>query len=89
MKIISLNIRGLGAVNKKEWVKELCKREKPDIIGIQETKMKDVSKQLVSKLWGIEDGDFVFVPATGRSGGLLLIWNTRNLKCEFVVKEDN
>jgi exonuclease III len=42
MKIISWNCRGLGSGNKKELFQILVRKESPQILLLQETKMKDV-----------------------------------------------
>ncbi|KAJ9562034.1 hypothetical protein OSB04_007194 [Centaurea solstitialis] len=89
MKIISLNIRGLGDQIKKEWIKELCKKEAPCLIGIRETKLKEISIQSAASLWGLNDGDFDFCEAVGNSGGLLTMWNKNVFHGQFVVKEKN
>ncbi|KAJ9548768.1 hypothetical protein OSB04_021311 [Centaurea solstitialis] len=89
MKIISLNIRGLGNQIKKEWIKEICKKELPCLVGIQETKLKEFSVQSVASLWGVNDGDFEFCEAMGNSGGLLTIWNKNEFHGQFVVKDKN
>ncbi|KAJ9556399.1 hypothetical protein OSB04_011013 [Centaurea solstitialis] len=89
MKIISLNIRGLGNQVKKHWIKELCKKELPCLIGIQETKLKEISLQSVASLWGLNDGDYDFCEAMGNSGGLLTIWNKNVFHGQFIVKDKN
>ena len=38
MKIISINVRGMGEVGKKGWVNSIIRDERPDVIGLQETK---------------------------------------------------
>ncbi|KAJ9559867.1 hypothetical protein OSB04_005027 [Centaurea solstitialis] len=89
MKIISLNIRGLGKKEKSAWLKDLCSKEKPCMIGVQETKLKNFSFQLAANIWGNNELDYVHEQATGRSGGLLILWNTLSFTCEFVLKESN
>ncbi|KAJ9552563.1 hypothetical protein OSB04_016608 [Centaurea solstitialis] len=68
MKITSLNLRGLGMPGKKLWVKELCHKEKPNLIGLQETKMGNWSKEQLGNIWGWDNCDFAHVPAEGSSG---------------------
>ncbi|KAJ9567283.1 hypothetical protein OSB04_003249 [Centaurea solstitialis] len=80
---------GLGNQIKKHWVKEICKKEQPCLVGIQETKLKEISVQSVAALWGMNDGDFDFCEAMGNSGGLLTIWNKNVFQGEFVVKDKN
>ncbi|KAJ9556026.1 hypothetical protein OSB04_010640 [Centaurea solstitialis] len=89
MKIISLNIRGLGSCCKRTWLKEICKIQSPYMLGIQETKLKEVHNIMVLDFWGTLDGDFAHIEASGKSGGLLTVWNKNTFKCEFVIKEDN
>jgi exonuclease III len=42
MKIISWNCRGLGSKGKKEEVGKLIRVEKPSILLLHETKMRDL-----------------------------------------------
>ncbi|KAJ9553114.1 LOW QUALITY PROTEIN: hypothetical protein OSB04_017159 [Centaurea solstitialis] len=69
---------------KKGWVKELCKRESPCLLGLQETKLKEVPMQTVASLWGMNDVDYEFSEAMGNSGGLLTIWNKNMFHGQFV-----
>lgn len=52
MKVISLNIRGMGVVNKKNWVKDICRKEKPNVFRIQETKNRWWNDTQIGALWG-------------------------------------
>lgn len=76
MKISSLNIRGLGAVIKKNKIWSLILAEKIDFMAIQETKMGMIDFSLCQQLWGNIDFYWRFTPACGNSGGILNIWNT-------------
>ncbi|PWA41096.1 hypothetical protein CTI12_AA559940 [Artemisia annua] len=68
---------GLGTDDKVDWIRELCHKEKLDVVGIQETKLRNLDNRLINKLWGSDDVDFVKLDAVGRSGGILTKWDTR------------
>ncbi|KAJ9564334.1 hypothetical protein OSB04_000300 [Centaurea solstitialis] len=61
------------------------------MLGVQETKLKEIHQRLVFDIWGMGDGDFVHVDASGNSGGggLLIVWNKIVFNCDYVIKEDN
>ncbi|XP_021820446.1 uncharacterized protein LOC110762145 [Prunus avium] len=77
MKIISWNIRGLGSKRKRLVLKEQLTRLRPDIVILQETKKQEIDRRLVASVWCSRFRDWVFVPSTGRSGGIVIIWNTQ------------
>ncbi|KAL6288610.1 hypothetical protein ACE6H2_006120 [Prunus campanulata] len=76
MKIVSWNIRGLGSRSKRLLIKEQLRRLKPDIVILVETKKETINKKLVASVWGSRFKEWVFSPSTGRSGGIVLMWNT-------------
>jgi len=53
MKVISLNVRGLGGDIKWKYIKELIGKEKPGIMCAQETKLISVSASKCFGLWGV------------------------------------
>ncbi|GAU10944.1 hypothetical protein TSUD_112380 [Trifolium subterraneum] len=77
MKIVSFNIRGLGAVEKRRELRRLVLEKKVDILCIQETKLEVVEDSLVRFIWGSDDVDFSFKPSVGAPGGLVTMWNTK------------
>ncbi|XP_071719580.1 uncharacterized protein [Rutidosis leptorrhynchoides] len=77
MKIITLNVRGLGIKGKFGWVKSICYSENPDLLVLQETRSKQIKNQYIYALWGNMDLDFIQKDAVGKSGGFLIIWNTK------------
>ncbi|KAB2604689.1 hypothetical protein D8674_026624 [Pyrus ussuriensis x Pyrus communis] len=68
MKRIIWNIRGLGS-----------RRKMPDIIILQETKTASIDKKLEASVWGSRFKEWVFAPAQGRSGGIVVIWNIKHI----------
>lgn len=60
MKLISYNIRGLGGLAKKKEMLNLIRKQKPNLICIQETKMEFINRALCYLMWGSNDFDFAF-----------------------------
>ncbi|GJT46808.1 RNA-directed DNA polymerase, eukaryota [Tanacetum coccineum] len=52
--------------------------ERPDIIGIQETKCGMVDDTWVEDIWGDRGFGFTQLVANGNSGGIILIWDARS-----------
>ncbi|GKB42399.1 RNA-directed DNA polymerase, eukaryota, partial [Tanacetum coccineum] len=88
MKIISINIRGIGSPDKRKWVLKIYNKEKPRVLAIQEIKCKRVDDQWVESVWGARNFSFVQIEARGRSGGLLLVWDTNSFSVKQSVRED-
>lgn len=44
MKVISINVRGLGTKEKKQWISSMCLMEKASFVGIQETKLININE---------------------------------------------
>jgi exonuclease III len=81
MKVVSWNCRGLGQAEKKEALRKLIRTEKPQILLIQETKLKDdeVLRE-IKQLWNPSEG--VAISARGASGGSCTAWSTQIFKEE-------
>ena len=82
MNVLSLNIQGLGPKAKKQWVQELCCKNKISFLSLQETKMEEMDVNVVRSLWGNMDFEFRHSPSVGNSGGILCVWN----KSFFFIK---
>nr|GEW25624.1 reverse transcriptase domain, reverse transcriptase zinc-binding domain protein [Tanacetum cinerariifolium] len=74
--IITLNIRGVKRKGKVGWIKEIIRDENQSVLGLQETKCRDISDDWVEELWGSRNFGFVKSDAIGRVGGILMIWDT-------------
>ena len=48
-----------------------------DIVCLQETKLKIVSKRLVRSVWSCTYADWVYLASNGASGGILVMWDRR------------
>lgn len=74
MKLMSVNIRGLGKPWNRKWVRRIVAREKLEFLAIQETKLADITPQIVRSVWDSDDYGFIAaVNAIGNAGGLLWV----------------
>ncbi|GFZ09917.1 hypothetical protein Acr_21g0005160 [Actinidia rufa] len=55
MKILSLNVRGLGKREKRSKVTKLLSNLKVDMLLLQETKLKDLKPIILQSIWGISE----------------------------------
>jgi len=79
MKIMSFNCRGLAGPKMKSTFKQVLTLEHPDVILLQETLgVGDVIKERMES-W-LAGWSFVTLDVRGRSGGLAVGWNTREVK---------
>ncbi|GJZ25236.1 RNA-directed DNA polymerase, eukaryota [Tanacetum coccineum] len=68
---------GLAQKAKKDWVKELCIKNKVNFLALQETKMENVDNFCIKNCWGNLSFEFVYSPSVGNSGGILCVWDPR------------
>jgi len=76
-RLISWNVRGLNQRSKRLKIKNLLRQWKADIICLQETKLDLISNRIVKSLWGSQFADWCYLPSSGASGGILLMWDRR------------
>ncbi|RVW67638.1 Transposon TX1 uncharacterized 149 kDa protein [Vitis vinifera] len=86
---------GLNDCDKRKLIKGVVRNQKADLVCLLETKVKDISTQLVKSVGVGRFLNWASVDARGMAGGLLLIWDNRvleNLEVESGVigseKED-
>ncbi|CAI8596514.1 unnamed protein product [Vicia faba] len=72
--MLSNNIRGSGTLAMRKELSQLIIKEAFDVFLIQETKAHVVYEKLGMELWGGSEGQGTFKGASGRSGGLLIMW---------------
>jgi len=85
MKIISLNVRGLGGDVKWKYMKELIGKEKPGLVSVQETKLINVSASKCFGLWGSKDVSWVYRGIDSEGGGILTMWDNKVFNCTKFV----
>ncbi|GKD46513.1 RNA-directed DNA polymerase, eukaryota, reverse transcriptase zinc-binding domain protein, partial [Tanacetum coccineum] len=75
------NMEGcLAQKAKKDWVKELCIRNKVNFLALQETKMEDIELLSVKMCWGNFAFDYVHSASVGNSGGILCVWDPSSFR---------
>ncbi|GKU93949.1 hypothetical protein SLEP1_g7498 [Rubroshorea leprosula] len=85
-EFISFNVRGLGSGLKRREILKLVKKENPDFLLLQETKLEEVEESLCRALWNSENFDWVMQKSMGNSGGLLCIWNKSCFSKQCVIE---
>jgi exonuclease III len=79
MKIMSFNCRGLVNPHKKLALKRVVINDHPDVIFLQETlgdgEVVCVALETMFLRW-----DFITLDVRGRSGGLVVEWNSKTVK---------
>ncbi|GJS71415.1 RNA-directed DNA polymerase, eukaryota, reverse transcriptase zinc-binding domain protein [Tanacetum coccineum] len=73
---------------KKDWVKELCNKNKVSFVGLQETKMESIDLLSVRLCWGNVNFDYVHSDFIGNSGGILCIWDPNSFRKDNVTVSD-
>ncbi|GJZ01186.1 RNA-directed DNA polymerase, eukaryota [Tanacetum coccineum] len=75
-QVMGYNMDGcLAQKAKKDWVKELCVRNKVNFLALQETKMENIDLIYVKMCWGNLAFDYVHSDSVGNSGGILYVWD--------------
>ncbi|GJZ90395.1 RNA-directed DNA polymerase, eukaryota, partial [Tanacetum coccineum] len=78
----------LAQKDKKDWVKELCNKNKVSFVGLQETKMESIDLLSVRLCWGNVNFDYVHSDSIGNSGGILCIWDPNSFRKDSVTVSD-
>jgi exonuclease III len=77
LKIVIWNVCGLNARARRLAIRSLMETSDASIICFQETKMDLISSYIVCETLGSEFDEFVYLPADGTRGGVLLAWKSR------------
>ncbi|KAM0029767.1 putative RNA-directed DNA polymerase [Helianthus debilis subsp. tardiflorus] len=89
MNYLSVNLRGVRDSKKADWVRGLKTTHGAHFVAIQETKVQGDISFLVNRFWGRSIFEFDAVESTGRSGGLLTIWDPSMFIKSGVIKKRN
>ncbi|KAK8626025.1 hypothetical protein V6N13_133679 [Hibiscus sabdariffa] len=82
MRVVSWNIWSLGSAAKRRAVQGVVRRQKCCLLCLQEMKSEVIDASLVRKLWISDTFEFLFCPAEGRSGGVLMVWERSSFSME-------
>jgi len=86
MKLISINIRGLGGDIKRKYIRELLHKEKAGVLCVQKTKLVRLDDALCYNLWDSNDISWVHRGVAREGGGILTMWDNKVFKCESSVE---
>jgi exonuclease III len=76
LRIADWNVRGLNAPNRRTAVKSVIDTMDASIVCLQETKLEIIYSSTVLETLGSEFDDYVYLPAIGTRGGILLAWKS-------------
>ena len=63
-------------------IRKMVKRERIDILCLQETKKEQVDKVVCQALWGDADVSWELQPACNSAGGILCLWSQKTFRLE-------
>lgn len=96
-KLISYNVNGFNLESKR---RNLRTKWMPTVLLLQESKLNQCSSNVIKYLWGNESFDWRGIYTYGRSGGIIMIWDSDildyldsiegafSLNCMFSNKSD-
>ena len=80
IRLFSWNVRGANNCDKRKVIKALIKKNKVDLVYLQETKIQEMSRSLIRSLrvkrflkWGAVD-------SKGVGDGIVVLWDNKVLK---------
>lgn len=82
MKLLSWNVRGINAANKKCILKHCIFKVKAEMTILQETKIDSSAGDSLGKHLG--KYNWLGVPAIGASGGLGIIWDLSHISLDII-----
>ena len=80
IRLLSWNVRGVNNCDKRKVIKTLIKKNRVDLVCLQDTKIQEMSRGLVRSLgvgrfleWGVVD-------SRGATDGIVVFWDNRVLE---------
>nr|GEY24798.1 RNA-directed DNA polymerase, eukaryota, reverse transcriptase zinc-binding domain protein [Tanacetum cinerariifolium] len=83
------NDNGLAQKAKKDWVKQICVRNKINFLALQETKMENMDIVCVKNCWGNLGFEYVHSDSVGNSGEILYVWDPNSFCKSSVTISDS
>ena len=80
LKLMSWNVRGANDSNKRKLIKSFVRKQKVDLLCIQETKIQLMSERVVKSLGARIFLDWRALEAFGSTGGVLICWDKRSIE---------
>ncbi|KAF9594334.1 hypothetical protein IFM89_030463 [Coptis chinensis] len=79
-------MRGSTSKDKARRVRRLIRKFRSLVVGLQETKREDCNSRFTGHIWGRKPHGWEAVPSIGRSGGMLVLWDTYRVVVEDSIK---
>ena len=98
---MSWNVRGANDLDKRKIIKAFLKTQKVDVVCLQETKLKEITRGVIQSLGVGRFLDWTTINVEGASRGIVIFWDSRVLQligkeeghfsvsCRFKNYEDN
>ena len=80
LKILSWNVRGANDSSKRKIIKYVIRKQKMDLMCIQETKIQVMFEGMVRSLGSGRFLDWRTLNATGAARGILICWDKRSME---------
>lgn len=74
-KMLVWNVRGLNSPARRNAIFQVIMAAKPSVVCLQETKVEHVTLDIVRHCLGNAFENFLYLPAAGTRGGILLAWD--------------
>ncbi|RVW15899.1 hypothetical protein CK203_073125 [Vitis vinifera] len=78
-RMLTWNVRGANNCDKRKVIKALIKKQKVDLVCLQETKIQDMSKGIIRSLGVGRYLEWGAVDSRGAAGGIVVFWDNRVL----------
>lgn len=75
LTMISWNIRGINNSTARRNLQTLLRIHNPIFLFLQESKCASLTESIKDFLWSLQEHSWIFSPAIGQSGGLIISWN--------------
>lgn len=80
MKILSWNVRGLGARSKRALIKDLICSVNHDIAILQESWLNQIDRRIVKSIWSSRHIAWLALNAINSAGGILIMWKETEIE---------
>ncbi|PWA75817.1 RNA-directed DNA polymerase, eukaryota, Nucleotide-binding alpha-beta plait domain protein [Artemisia annua] len=89
MNVMSINIRGMGRVDKAGWISNVRVANEVCFVMFQESQLVSMQNVNLDRFWGRGEYEAEWVEATGRSGGIVSMWDKKVFQKLSVLKHRN
>ena len=80
LRMLTWNVRGANKCDKRKVIKALIRKNRVDLVCLQETKIQEMSTGIVRSLGVGRFLEWGAVDSRGAAGGIVVIWDNRMLE---------